>query len=57
MTKRQDPHDKIKADGNRVVKKYGPTTGASKGSKPAPPATVKIRPGKSTSRVKWERKF
>lgn len=48
--------DRQKADLAKQERRLGPTTGASKGSKPAPPAKVKIKPGKTT-RVKWTKEF
>lgn len=54
----KDPRDKIKTNGDMVTKRYGSTTGASKGSKPAPPATTKVkklRPGAVA--VEWRKKF
>ncbi|NGQ91463.1 hypothetical protein G5V65_11200 [Rhodobacter sp. HX-7-19] len=49
--------DRQKADLAKQERRLGPTTGASKGSKPAPPATLKVRPGKTKVRVKWEKRF
>lgn len=52
----KDPRDKIKTQGDMAAKRYGKTTGAASGSKPAPPGKVKVKPGKTT-RVTWEKKF
>lgn len=52
----KDPYSKITKDGDFARKRYGSTTGASKGTKPAPPAKVKVKPGKTT-KLTWERKF
>ena len=49
--------DRQKADLAKQERRLGPTTGASKGSKPAPPATVKVKPSRTKVRVKWEKKF
>lgn len=40
-----------------VEKRLGKTTGASKGSKPAPPATTKVKPSLKRVRIKWEKTF
>ena len=53
MTKREDMNAKYSA----VNKRLGKTTGESKGSKPAPPASVKVRPSKTRVRVKWTKEF
>lgn len=49
--------DRQKADLAKQERRLGPTTGASKGSKPAPPATLKIKPGKTKVRVKWTKEW
>jgi hypothetical protein len=45
----------------KVEARLGKTTGASKGSKPAPPAKVTVRPTgglkPSGVKAKWEKKF
>jgi hypothetical protein len=54
-------NDDTKAKTAMVVNRYGNTTGASKGSKPTPAATVKVRPTgglkPSGIKMKWEKKF
>ena len=53
--------DDSKAKADMVMKRYGNTLGDSKGSKPAPKATVKVRPTgglkPSGIKMKWEKKF
>ena len=41
----------------KVENRLGKTTGASKGSKPAPPAKLKAQPVKGGFKAKWEKKF
>lgn len=53
MTSRED---RLRAT-DKTVKRLSKTTGASKGTKPAPPAKVKVKPSLSTPRVTWEKKF
>lgn len=53
----KDPHDRIRKQGDKVRSRLGNTTGASKGGKPAPPATTKVKPSLKTVRIKWEKKF
>lgn len=53
----KDPRDKIKTDGDKVRARYGKTTGASPGSKPAPPAKVTPKVRRKSISVKWEKKF
>lgn len=53
--------DDSKAKADMVVKRYGSTLGASKGSKPAPKATIKVRPIGGLKpdgfKVKYTKKF
>lgn len=51
----KDPRDKIKTDGDKVTARYGSTTGASKGSKPAPKLTPRVR--RKSIGIKMEAKF
>ena len=53
MTKRNDINSKYET----VKKRLGKTTGASKGSKPAPPAEVKVKPGKTKASITWRKEF
>ena len=53
MTKRNDINSKFET----VNKRYGATTGASKGTKPAPPAKVKVKPGKTKASITWRKEF
>lgn len=53
----KDPRDRMKEQADKVTARYGKTTGQSAGSKPAPPGKIKVKPGKKTTRVTWEKKF
>lgn len=52
MTSRED---RLRAT-DKTVKRLSKTTGASKGTKPAPPGKMKLKPGKTT-RITYEKKF
>ena len=49
--------DKMNADFAKVSARYGKTTGASKGAKPAPKAKVKPIVKKNTVGIKITKKF
>jgi hypothetical protein len=53
MTKRNDINSKYET----VNKRYGATTGASKGTKPAPPAKLKPRLSKSKASITLRKDF
>lgn len=53
----KDPRDSIKTNGDMANKRYGSTTGASKGKKPPPKPKITPRIRRKSAGVRVEVKF